>query len=413
MADFQSGPTIPQSCDYLIVGGGFSGASLAYHLTEMNRDARIVLVEAREACSGASGRNGGHLLPTYTSPFVEFEKRNFVALQQLIHDNGIDCWTNGDKNHPGYNVYLSADDYARAKQVVVDYVSRGILGQDEVRLIEPAEATDKFGFEIGGGALAGPATPINPYRLVGWLLTQALGRGLELYTHTAVTSIGATTPEGLVPVTVSHRDGPLQKIHATKVFLATNAYTDYIESEAVGITPVRGQVARWNVRASELRIPLEGSRHISIGIGDEYLAVLPDLERSDRVEVVYGGFRRMECGGELGVIDDNAQSGVVRDALVAAARRQLGIAGAPDEEWCGIMGFCQGLPVLGPRRRSELLLCAGFTGHGMPRIFLSALAVARYAETGRWPDWVPVQFTKGSGTESQTRLTACSTRARL
>jgi ribulose 1,5-bisphosphate synthetase/thiazole synthase len=50
---------LPQECDVLIVGAGLSGVSTAYHLLNDNPSPpAVVLLEAREICSGDTGRNG-------------------------------------------------------------------------------------------------------------------------------------------------------------------------------------------------------------------------------------------------------------------------------------------------------------------------------------------------------------------
>jgi hypothetical protein len=61
--DYRSTDELPTSCDILIIGGGYAGISAAYHLLcgdESNTDPKplIVLAEARQACSGATARNG-------------------------------------------------------------------------------------------------------------------------------------------------------------------------------------------------------------------------------------------------------------------------------------------------------------------------------------------------------------------
>ncbi|MGH7125234.1 MAG: NAD(P)/FAD-dependent oxidoreductase, partial [Stellaceae bacterium] len=49
------------SADVCIVGGGFAGLSTALHLAE--RGIRAVVLEAYEPGWGASGRNGGQVIP--------------------------------------------------------------------------------------------------------------------------------------------------------------------------------------------------------------------------------------------------------------------------------------------------------------------------------------------------------------
>ncbi|HZO23470.1 MAG TPA: FAD-binding oxidoreductase, partial [Steroidobacteraceae bacterium] len=47
--------------DVVIVGGGYTGLSAALHLSEAGRD--VVLLEAAEVGEGASGLNGGQVIP--------------------------------------------------------------------------------------------------------------------------------------------------------------------------------------------------------------------------------------------------------------------------------------------------------------------------------------------------------------
>lgn len=52
-------PDLPDEADIVIIGAGYAGASTAYHLLKDNPSPpKIVILEAREACSGATGRNG-------------------------------------------------------------------------------------------------------------------------------------------------------------------------------------------------------------------------------------------------------------------------------------------------------------------------------------------------------------------
>ena len=51
-------------CDWLIVGAGFTGLSAARKLGELNKNQKIILVDAQLAGEGASSRNSGYLVDT-------------------------------------------------------------------------------------------------------------------------------------------------------------------------------------------------------------------------------------------------------------------------------------------------------------------------------------------------------------
>lgn len=59
--DHRSTDTLPETSDIVIIGAGFSGASTAYHCLEQSgatTKPSVVILEARQTCSGATGRNG-------------------------------------------------------------------------------------------------------------------------------------------------------------------------------------------------------------------------------------------------------------------------------------------------------------------------------------------------------------------
>lgn len=61
--DHRSTPELPSTVDIAVVGAGYAGASVVYHILRQSKDKgvpppSIVILEARQACSGATGRNG-------------------------------------------------------------------------------------------------------------------------------------------------------------------------------------------------------------------------------------------------------------------------------------------------------------------------------------------------------------------
>lgn len=65
--------SLPESADIVIVGGGLCGALLAWELLQQT-SGNVVLLEARELASGASGRNAGHCRPDAGRGFGMFAK---------------------------------------------------------------------------------------------------------------------------------------------------------------------------------------------------------------------------------------------------------------------------------------------------------------------------------------------------
>lgn len=62
---------LPEEVDVVIVGSGITGASIARSLLENGTSPSILMLEARNVCSGATGRNGGHILET-ADEYAEF-----------------------------------------------------------------------------------------------------------------------------------------------------------------------------------------------------------------------------------------------------------------------------------------------------------------------------------------------------
>ena len=58
IADCRTTPDLPGEADIVIVGSGVSGACIAYNLLSSSPGTKVVMLEARQAASGASGRNG-------------------------------------------------------------------------------------------------------------------------------------------------------------------------------------------------------------------------------------------------------------------------------------------------------------------------------------------------------------------
>lgn len=78
---------LPKEADIVIIGSGIAGISTALHLLRQDRSLKIVMLEARSAISGATGRNGGHIKAVpwadYYALKEEFGKQSAIKITKF------------------------------------------------------------------------------------------------------------------------------------------------------------------------------------------------------------------------------------------------------------------------------------------------------------------------------------------
>ncbi|KAJ4303520.1 hypothetical protein N0V90_002416 [Kalmusia sp. IMI 367209] len=101
---------LPSSADIVVIGSGrlikISGTLLTKHCLETWPEKTVVVLEAREFCSGATGRNAGHCKPDQWRGFLDYEaafgtqqalkileneQKTWSDLVQYVRENDIDC----------------------------------------------------------------------------------------------------------------------------------------------------------------------------------------------------------------------------------------------------------------------------------------------------------------------------------
>ena len=93
-----------ESCDWLIVGAGYTGLSAARKLSELHPNQKIIIIDAQLAGEGASSRNSGYLVDTtlndgFTSnkELNNYKKKTDIyalginAVKKFINEYQVDC----------------------------------------------------------------------------------------------------------------------------------------------------------------------------------------------------------------------------------------------------------------------------------------------------------------------------------
>jgi len=100
-----------KTCDWLIIGAGYTGLSAARKLSELHPNQKIIIVDAQLAGEGASGRNSGYLVDTtlndgFTSnkELSNYKKKTNIyklgieTVKKFIIEHQVDCdWNESGK----------------------------------------------------------------------------------------------------------------------------------------------------------------------------------------------------------------------------------------------------------------------------------------------------------------------------
>ncbi|KAL9122934.1 MAG: hypothetical protein Q9187_000510 [Circinaria calcarea] len=397
---------LPDNCDVAIIGGGYAGIATAYHLlTSISPPPSVVLLEARQQCSGASVRNGGHLRPDYlmaaasnlkkytaaaAAEIVKFEVNHLDAIKSLIQSEGIEC---DFRETNSYGVFTTSEQVSAAREMY-DTLRRAPSFDDAildyVDFYTGDEAPQRTGLHEAKGYFSTPAAHLSPYKLLMALLARCMELGLYLKTHTAVLSID---PSGQAGQTITTHSG--ETVTARQVVLATNAYTSALLPEySSAIVPCKGQVC--HITGPEGKaLPSLPSTSFAImeqdpssnATGYNYLIQLADNS------IVVGGAHHKYDEDDLGSWYNNVDD----SQPISPAQRyfeedycQRTFLGWKDSQarviqaWSGIMGYsADSLPHVGKvPNRDGVFVIAGFHGHGMPVIFLAARGIAAMVGNG-------------------------------
>ncbi|KAI1108502.1 FAD dependent oxidoreductase [Nemania sp. NC0429] len=394
----RSTPDLPHKQDIIIIGAGFAGAALAYYLSK-NTSAHkpsITVLEAREACSGATGRNGGQLRPDIfngaasrmkqhglevANEVARFELENTKVLTDLIKSEGIDCDFTPVVSGAAFVDEAQAAD---AKILWDDMLRKGSPALKNVTYYGPEDAERISGARGAVALYAFSSAVIWPYKMVMHLLEAAVEAGINLQTHTMVHAVSPEADsEGYWTLNTTRG-----AVKARRIVFASNGYTGGLLAEyADAISPSRGTCAR--VKATAVGGPLPQLSSCGVVVKspntmDSYWGARPDGS------FIVGGAGSYRDKPELwkGNFDDASLIEPAVPFFEQWASKNL--VGWEDSEtkvenvWTGIMGYTSDdLPHVGPvPGKTGLYICAGFIGHGMPNVLLSAKAIAKLLTDG-------------------------------
>jgi glycine/D-amino acid oxidase-like deaminating enzyme len=246
LLDHRTTETLPKEADTVIIGSGISGTLVAKHHLATWPSKSVVVLEAREFCSGATGRNAGHCKPDQWRHFAKFEKAygqeqavkimdnegaTWKALVAYVKENNVDCdlWV-GDT----LDVPVDEEVAKVAKEVFERYRDAG--GKvDHIKVThDPLEAAKISRIKSAKACYAWTASTLQPWKLTAHVMRENIEGGTNLQTHTMAKSI-TKAETGSRKWTVHTDRG---EIVCDTVVHATNGYSAALEPSLQGlITP--------------------------------------------------------------------------------------------------------------------------------------------------------------------------------
>ncbi|KAL7931647.1 FAD dependent oxidoreductase domain-containing protein [Trichoderma chlorosporum] len=410
---------LPEVADVVVVGSGITAAAAVRTMLELSCSSgegkempRIAVVEARQLCSGATARNGGHIkcapheeFQRLRKPLGEERARKAVRMQmrhlEVLKKVGERMPWGEVREVETVDVFLEEDAFEKAKKSVEDM--KAWMPEFEIFSWEKEEAREKFGVNRHVvGAISYQAGALWPYRLVTSTWNDLIARfpNLIVNTHTPVSSITKNTNSSSYPYQVHSSRGA---IYAKHVLYATNAYTGHLVPALRGcLTGVIGHMTAQQPGAGFAPV-CHGGRSWSViyGSGFDYVTQRPDASDGTPGDLMIGGglFRSKDEGlDQIGVWDDSRVDAFplmhLRGSVATVFEPKWGFGGGLKDAWSGIMGFTgDTMPFVGRlppgtsgvkenhvggglEEGSGEWIAAGFNGEGMVWAWLSGVAVA-------------------------------------
>ncbi|KAJ7837125.1 DAO-domain-containing protein [Mycena leptocephala] len=405
LLDHRTTEELPKSAEIVIIGSGMSGTLIAYELlTRPNPPKSIMILEARELCSGATGRNAGHCKPDQYRGFAKYSKlcgaeqakkllehefETWSRLIEFVDTEKVDCdlWV-------GDTLDVAMSQEIACKAAAVDHINY---------ISDPAEAEKVSRLKGAQAVWAWKGSPSTPGNLtshsVAHIMKICLNKGLNLQTWTPATSVTASTDApGLWDVHTARG-----AISTPTVVYATNAYTS-------SVLPAFAKYIQPTAHMCNKVVPpraFAGSKALqnSYGVlaaGGGLYSINPRCS-ADGV-VLFGGsnpnqpkLKEYLDADPNRLFDDSlANFAPVTEAVEALTSTAfegwsegLPAAGVgPEYSWSGIIGLsADSLPFIGKVPDSSgQWICAGFHGHGMAHIFTCAPGLVTLMEGGTWAD---------------------------
>jgi gamma-glutamylputrescine oxidase len=349
-----------------VVGGGLAGLTAALELAR--RGLGVVLLEAKRAGWGASGRNGGFVSPGFAAGMEAIERRVglFVAKQLFaLSVRGVD-YVENEIVQAGANAIINGRGWLYAQRGgKTDALKRrqGRLSREygarteflQGNQLQDLLVTDRYRAAV----LDHKAFHMDPLAYAELLLQLCADAGVRIHEGTQVRRIDA---KGAAHVLTSEEG----QVTSQKVVVATSAYGGPVRQIERSVLPV----------ATYVVTSTAGDPRLADAI--RYRGCISDMRRaSDYYRLVGEGVNmRLLWGGRITTRRSQPArlSGMLLNDIRDVFPQLSGLA--IDYAWSGLMGYVRHKMPLIAEIRPGLYALTGFGGHGLNTTAAGGLVIA-------------------------------------
>jgi glycine/D-amino acid oxidase-like deaminating enzyme len=376
--------------DVCIVGGGYTGLWTAYYLKKLDPRLRVVILEARFAGFGASGRNGGWVSNAVTGGRARYAKshgRDAAVALQLAHNDTVDEVLRvldaegiaADQRKGGeLRVAREAAQLSRLREEIAE---ESMWPGTDLVALGPAEAAERIGVAGVTGAVWDPhCAKVDPAKLAAGLASVVEGLGVRVFEETRVDEI----------------------LPGRAVTVAGTVFADHVIRATEGFTAdLRGQHRTWLPMNSSMVVtaPLPDDVWARLGwagyetLGD-YAHVYMYAQRTADGRIAFGGRGVPYRFGSRVDQDGETQRRTIRKLTLLLHDFFPEAGGVPiDHAWAGVLAVPRDwAATVGLDRTTGLGWAGGYVGTGVAAANLAGrtladLVLARETDLTRLP-WV-------------------------
>jgi gamma-glutamylputrescine oxidase len=377
----------------VVIGAGYTGLSCAYHIKTLLPDREVVVLEAKQAGHGASGRNGGMCLNQPSIDYMSMihpssHKLTYEATARSIRELADLMRAEGYGSSIRFSGSLLTNIGKNGAQRSREYATKAASLGMPIEYWDGDRVKSEIGTGVYSAGLFDPnAAEANPMKIVRTLKKAAEKSGVVVYENSPVLSIdeGKTTC-----VLAKGKEGQLHNVSAEALVLGTDAYSSRLgyfrSSLAVTHTELAATRRLDDSAFRELgwnrRIPFHDDRKLLYHLGST---------EDGRIMIGAGNVEYFFNDGQLYRKNLSRRAMVLRTELV---RIYPALAGVQFEYvWSGPLTFSlnmsQSVGAIG--RDSNIFYGMGYAGHGVTLAFLFGKVIADlYA--GKRDGWKAMPF---------------------